>query len=480
MTTSRIRQRGGSVLQARDAAEGGGAAAANGWTMVGQSSTNSTCNGIPPTRWRAVGITAATVVAILLSCLPALACPGDCDRDCQVDVVEIINGIAIALGDASVDGCRSFDRDASGTVEVDELVAAVNAALHGCPRALHFTPARRYATGLSPRSLAVGDFNGDGRPDIAAANHVSHDVSILLQQPDGSFAPESRFATGMIPLGIVAADLNGDGNLDIATANGGSGDVSVLLGRGDGTFQPELRSPAGNGARTILAVDIDHDAILDLLVAAPGGNGIPLLVGRGDGQFDRVVIGSGFRPWWIAHGDVTGDGTADLVTANAESRDVTILAGFAAGGFSLYRRIALAAAPYSVQIADLDRDGAADLVTGNGTDASVTLLRGVGAGAFAAAVRITMGDGPYPAHVADIDADGMLDLVTANELSGDASIRLGTGSASFGDETRVPLGASPFALALTDIDGDGHLDLLAATGRSDDVTLRLARHCNGR
>ena len=113
--------------------------------------------------------------------------------------------------------------------------------------------------------------------------------------------------------------------MDIATANGGSNDVSILLGDGHGALAAQQRVPVATEPRTILAARVDGNDSVDLILAAPGAAGIPILFGRGNGMFDRAVIGGGFRPWWAALGDVTGDDIADLVTANAETSDLTMV-----------------------------------------------------------------------------------------------------------------------------------------------------------
>ena len=93
--------------------------------------------------------------------------------------------------------------------------------------------------------MAIGDLNGDGRPDLAAANYAANTVSVLLGNGDGTFGAKTDFATGTSPRSVAIGDLNGDGKPDLAVANSGSNTVSVLLGNGDGTFgtQDRLRRP---------------------------------------------------------------------------------------------------------------------------------------------------------------------------------------------------------------------------------------------
>ena len=142
-----------------------------------------------------------------------------------------------------------------------------------------------FDTGSSPWSVAVGDFNGDGKPDLAVANEGDlgvgdyGNVSILLGNGDGTFQSAHNIVAGKNPVSIVVGDFNGDGRLDIAVANNGiniqggwlPGNVSVLLGNGDGTFQDHVDYPTGSGPVSVATGDFNGDGKLDLAVAALAG-----------------------------------------------------------------------------------------------------------------------------------------------------------------------------------------------------------------
>lgn len=420
-----------------------------------------------------MGKTTPFIAFLLLAAGPAWGCPGDCDRNGQVGVPELVRGVRIALGADAMHACGALDADCDGAATIDELVATVGAALVGCPP-FRFVAPERYATGEAPRAVAVGDLDNDGFPDIAVANHGSHDVSVLLNDGTGRFGAERRFPVGLVPLDIVILQLDSGDAADVITANGGSHDLSILYGRGDGTFAPETRLPAGTDVRAILVGDVDDNDTGDVVAAAPGGDGLPVLFGRDDGQFDRVVIGAGFQPWWAALGDLTGDVIPDLVTANAGSSDLTLLAGLGGGSFVGRSRIALPAPAYFVAIADVNSDGVRDLLTANGTDASVSLLIGRGSGTFAAPQRLAVGNGAYRLRVTDLNDDRYPDLLVPNELDGDISILLGRGDGTFAAETRVAVGRSPYALANTYLDRDRTPDLVAVSADNEVIVLRGA------
>src|SRR5437870_189597 len=119
-----------------------------------------------------------------------------------------------------------------------------------------FIDARRdFAVGTNPQSVAAGDFNGDGRPDLAVANSGSSNVSVLLGNGDGTFQAARTFAAGTTPASVAVGDFNGDGVADLAVANSGSSNVSVLLGNGDGTFQAARTFAAGGGPLSVAVGD---------------------------------------------------------------------------------------------------------------------------------------------------------------------------------------------------------------------------------
>src|SRR5271169_338223 len=124
-----------------------------------------------------------------------------------------------------------------------------------------------YATGLRPATLAVGDFNGDGITDIVVGNTndpSSNNVSVLLGKADGTFAAAVNYAAGGEPGSVAVGDFNGDGKLDIVVLYGfQNAIVSVLLGNGDGTFQPFKTTTAGPGGGSIAVGDFDGNGKLD-------------------------------------------------------------------------------------------------------------------------------------------------------------------------------------------------------------------------
>src|SRR2546427_5557743 len=149
--------------------------------------------------------------------------------------------------------------------------------------------------GSSPASVVAGNFNGDGKLDLAVANAGSNNVSMLLGNGDGTFKPALN--SGVLgPGSLAVGDFNGDGKLDLAVTNAG---VSILLGNGDGAFRAPVTYATGNSPSSVAVGDFNRDGKVDLAVANSGAsNGVAsvsVLLGRGDGTFNPAVNYSGGR-----------------------------------------------------------------------------------------------------------------------------------------------------------------------------------------
>jgi hypothetical protein len=241
-----------------------------------------------------------------------------------------------------------------------------------------FQPARTFAAGAVPLSVAVGDFNGDGIPDLAVADGAVYGgtpgVDVLLGNGDGTFQPAHTFAAGVFPDSVVVGDFNGDGIPDLAVADGGDQQgngqgVSLLLDNGDGTFQAPRTFSAGITPDSLVVGDFNGDGIPDLAVANAGmrehqnrDGSVSVLLGNGGGTFQpAVTYAAGVAPVALAMADFNGDGIPDLVFANYYG-GARVLLGNGDGTFQT-SPISYVGGSDSVSVAvgDFNGDGRADL-----------------------------------------------------------------------------------------------------------------------
>jgi FG-GAP-like repeat len=174
--------------------------------------------------------------------------------------------------------------------------------------------------------VAVGDFNGDGKLDLAVANNGSNNVSVLLGNGDGTFQPALNFTVGSNPSSVAVADFNGDGKPDLAVANNDGNNVSILLGNGTGTFQAAVSYGVESGPISMAVADFNGDGKLDLAVASDGNNTVSILLGNGDGTLQPAALFATENILVsIAAGDFNRDGRLDLVGADEATSAASVL-----------------------------------------------------------------------------------------------------------------------------------------------------------
>ena len=320
---------------------------------------------------------------------------------------------------------------------------------------------------IAPTVIATADFNGDGFPDLVVGNYNTGTelLDVLLGNGSGSFTPVATPTGGHYTTRIAVGDYNGDGIPDLAVASIDDYSVTILLGNGDGTFRAGPSSIPIT-AQDMVTGDFNRDGIADLATAE--GYAVSIFLGKGDGTFTEAGKNSwpGINPLYLAAGDFNGDGLTDLaVSDTAVSGTVFLLLN---KGDSTFSKTALSPTTGlslgGIAAGDLNGDGLLDLVLANydgGSGNGVTVLLGKGDGTFEAAKLYGATPlGQRSVVVGDFNGDGTPDLATGQEFGGSIALLLGNGNGTFEDAiVENPNGGDNGYLAAADFNGDGFADL---------------------
>ncbi|MDB5235008.1 MAG: hypothetical protein JWR44_2001 [Hymenobacter sp.] len=343
----------------------------------------------------------------------------------------------VKLGDVNGDGRLDIVTANQNTSAAGVLLGQVGGT---------FAAATSYSTGANslPLNIALGDVNSDGRLDIVATDYDSNAVQVLLGQAGGGFSTAIAYSTGTSnsPQSVALGDVNGDGRPDIVTANTNTNTAAVLLGQAGGTFATAvLCSTGANSSPFSLALgDVNGDGRTDIITANYYVNTAGVLLGQGGGTFAPVAsyaTGTGSAPINVALGDINGDGRPDIVTANIISGTVGVLNGQAGGTFATAVPYATVANgnPRSVALGDVNGDGRLDIVSVSNRNSTAGVFLNTGTFTPLATASVTTADfslAPNPAH----------DTFTVQLLTGFISMQAELLNA-LGQVVRHPAASSP-------------------------------------
>lgn len=344
--------------------------------------------------------------------------------------------------------------------------AAVTSVSFGSPTSLTVSD--------GPRAVAVGDVNGDGRPDLLTANGNADSVTVRLGSGSGGFGSSVTRTVGDDPRAIALGDVNRDGRLDLVTANNNADTVSLSLGNGNGTFATATSRAVGDGPRSVSVTDLNGDGKLDLATANFNADSVSVLVGNGDGTFATATSHAvGNDPSSVVVGDVNADGKPDLVTADTSADSVSLLLGNGNGTFATATSQAVGDGPLSGSAGDLNADGKIDLVTANYGANTVSVLLGDGDGTFGTTASHRVGNGPQAVAIGDLNDDFKPDIIAPNLFSDTVTVLLGRGDGTFLDAASFAVGDGPSWVGVGDFNGDNRADLVTANFPADTVSVLL-------
>lgn len=309
------------------------------------------------------------------------------------------------------------------------------------------------AVAYLPNALATGDFNQDSYLDIALVSCLSFEehVLILLGNKYGNFSPSGKYATGVnsAPSSIIVGHFNNDSQLDIAVTNSGTNNIGIFLGFGDGRFAEQITYPSyPNSAPISIAIgDFNHDNLTDLAVANKQACTADVYLAFINSSFDyKASYGTGSAAWptVVAIGDLTNDGQLSIVVGTDGTKNVHIISTLGNGSFSM-KKVYSANNPFqptSIALQDLNNDNRLDIAISNSIGDNVCVLYGDENITFVdyAAYSTGIGSNPKSIVIGDFNNDYRVDVAVAQPGTHSVGILLQTDDGSMRNINNLPVG----------------------------------------
>jgi alpha-tubulin suppressor-like RCC1 family protein len=480
-----------------------------------------------------------------VSILRNVSSPGAISFSPHVDLAGMPTSYCIAIGD--LDGDGKLDLAVSSFINGQAVSVYRNTSTPGSLTTSSFAPHVDFALGGWGNSVAIGDLDGDGKPDLAVVTQLGDGLSIFKNNSTpGSFTTNSlaapvNYPAGWNPNGVAIGDLDGDGRPEIAFAATYAATLSIY----QNLTAPAVAAPSTNppvitsinphvgtvGTTVVISgtnfspvavnnivyfgavkANVFSASATSLTVTVPLGatyapvtvtaNGLiafssrpfePTFVGSGSIDASSFAssfnLGAGNTPAGTAIGDLDGDGKPDLVLINAQDNSIWIYrnlstnGALAAASFAPPVILSLAGNPIGLALADLDGDGRLDVLVTDNQNNHVSVFQNlcvpgsITTNSFATRVDFPVGQQPFTLAAMDLNGDGRADIVTVNLSDNTFSVLQNLGSPggittnSFAAHVDFATGLSPEGVAIGDLDGDGRPDIAVANIGGNSVSV---------
>lgn len=339
------------------------------------------------------------------------------------------------------------------------------------------------ATAMTPAEVAVGDFDRDGRDDLATLNNFSKG-GLMISDGDGTFSALPTFMLQGSVKGVISGEFGADGLLDLALSVDSPGNRRIVLLRGDGSgsFGAPLSSPAFPDVGRLVAGDFDGDGVDDLVFQDDLSKQLVGLIASGSGGFmppgftalPELVSGP------LIAADIDGDGLDELLQRGSMNDHTRVLVSQGDGTFDWGFEVDTRARPSVLQVADMNGDGLADLVgQGDGTLGDVLFVKlATAPGVFASPALTTSIEDGEPngsLRIGDINGDTVADVVQLDAVLNLLVVRAGLGGGVLAPARTFEVEEDLGRLALLDTDGDSMLDVVMTSSAGD----RIVVYVNG-
>ncbi len=317
----------------------------------------------------------------------------------------------------------------------------------------------------------AGDLDGDGWSDFIVPNEISSDIRVFMNDQLGGYNDFTVFniANGSRPSTNEGFDYNLDGLMDFTCGNSTNNQVTVFTGDGTGSFSAIQNYTAANGIRGLVVLDANGDGFPDIITANRDGNNSSILMNNADGTFALPINfeGNGNGETAAATSDVNGDGIMDLFLGAIYSDDVILWLGDGNGGFTFSDEVAVGNSPWMVVSGDVNNDGIPDVVCANSSSSSFSVVLCDSSGNLSSPVNYPVGAFPLSVDLGDVDGDLDLDIVTSNFTGANFTLYENDGTGVFINRNDLPSNLAGSCAVFHDRDNDGDMDMTGIDERQD-------------